>query len=189
LVDGDDRCREIRNVSYDYLTPEENEEFHISGKEKVMKIPYLLIFCTALVVGGALNTGATDAFGQTDEEKTPIADSWQTTKNKIALFADARVKRRQLEVETTKDVVMLPGKVNSDATEPAAEDIAKELDVVKTVKNDPEVVAPSTRETVEESQGSPEFDVKGGTAKFRSLHSGRLKLMIIGSLYHGLMKP
>ena len=154
-----------------------------------MKIPYLLIFCTALVVGGALNTGATDALGQTDEEKTPIANSWQTAKSKIALFADSRVKRRQLEVETTKDVVMLPGKVNSDTVEPAAEDITKELDVVRTVKNDPEVVAPSTRGAVEDSQDSTEFDVKGGAAKFRGLHAGRLKLMIIGSLYHGLMKP
>lgn len=154
-----------------------------------MKIPYLITFCTALVVGGAFTTEATNALGQTDEEKTPIADSWQTAKSKSALIADARVKRRQPEVETTKDVVMLRGKVNSDAPEPGAEDIAKELDVVKTVKNDPEVVATSTGGAMEDSQDSMEFDAKGGDAKFRGLHAGHLKLMIIASLYHGLMKP
>jgi hypothetical protein len=153
-----------------------------------MKISYLITFCTALVVGGALNTGATKALGHTEEEKIPIADSWQTAKSQIALFADARIKRRQLEVEATKDVLMLRGKVNSDPAEPGAEDIAKELDVVKTVKNDNEVVAPSTREAVEDSQDSQEFDVKGEAAKFRGLHVGHLKLMIIASLYHGLMK-
>ena len=64
---------------------------------------------------------------------------------------------------------MLRGKVNSDPAGPAAEDIAKELDVVKPVKNDPQVVAPSTREAVKDSQDSTEYDVKGGTAKFRGL--------------------
>ena len=154
-----------------------------------MKIPYLITFCTALVVSGAFTTETTNAIGQTDEEKTPIADSWQTAKNKIAPFANARVKRGQLEVETTKDVVMLRGKVNADAAVPTAEDIGKEFNGVKTVKNDPEVVAPSTRGAVEDSQDSTEFDAKGGAGKFRGLHAGRLKLMIIGSLYHGLMKP
>ncbi len=48
---------------------------------------------TLLVVGGALNIRATNALGQTDEEKTPTTDSWQTAKSQIALFADARVKR------------------------------------------------------------------------------------------------
>jgi len=60
---------------------------------------------------------------------------------------------------------MLRGKVNSDAAEPAMEDIAKELDVVKTVKNDNEVVAPSTRGAVEDSQGSTEYDVKCGCVR------------------------
>jgi len=45
---------------------------------------------------------------------------------------------------------MLRGKVDSDAAKHAAEDIAKKLDGVKSVKNDLEVVAPSTREAVED---------------------------------------
>ncbi len=45
---------------------------------------------------------------------------------------------------------MLRGKVDSDSAKQAAEDITKGLDGVKTVKNDLEVVAPSTREAVED---------------------------------------
>jgi len=154
-----------------------------------MKIPHLITFCTVLVVGGALTAGATNALGQTDEEKTTIADSWQTAKSKIAPFGDTRVNRRQLDAQTTKDVVMLRGKVNSDAAKPAAEDIAKELDGVKIERNNLEVEAPSTREAVENSQGSTDFDVKSRAAKFRGLHAGRLKLKIISFLYLGPMKP
>ncbi len=64
---------------------------------------------------------------------------------------------------------MLRGKVNSEAAEPAAEDITKEFEVVKTVKNNPEVVAPPTREAVKDSQDSTKYDVKVGTANFRGL--------------------
>jgi osmotically-inducible protein OsmY len=110
---------------------------------------YVLTLCTALVIGGALITGSANARGMADEQ-TPIADSWLTAKSKIALFADARVKGRQIDVETTNGQVMLRGKVDSETAKQAAEDIAKGLNGVKSVKNDLEIVAPSTREAVEE---------------------------------------
>jgi hyperosmotically inducible protein len=114
-----------------------------------MNTRYVLILCTALVVGGALLTGSAQALDKADE-KTPINDTWLTAKTKIALAADGRVKGRQIDVATTKNVVMLRGKVDSDASKQAAEDITKMLDGVKTVKNDLQVVAPSKREAVEE---------------------------------------
>ena len=114
-----------------------------------MHTRYVLTLCTALVVGGALLAGSAHALDQADE-KTPINDTWLTAKTKIALAADGRVKGRQIDVETTKNVVMLRGKVDSDAAKQAAEDITKMLDGVKTVKNDLQVVAPSKREAVEE---------------------------------------
>ena len=79
------------------------------------------------------------------DEKTPINDTWLTAKAKIALAADGRLKGRQIDVETTKEQVMLRGKVDSDAAKQAAENITKLLDGVKTVKNDLEVVTPSRR--------------------------------------------
>ena len=114
-----------------------------------MNTRYVLTLCTALVIGGAFLSGSAQALDKTDE-KTPINDTWLTAKTKIALAADGRVKGRQVDVETTKGQVMLRGKVDSDSAKQAAENITKLLDGVKTVKNDLEVVAPSTREAVED---------------------------------------
>jgi hypothetical protein len=128
-----------------YLTT----HFHTSVKEKILHTRYVLTLWTALDIGGALIAGSTNALGQADE-KTPINDTWLTAKPKIALAADGQVKGRQIDVVTTKNVVMLRGKVDSDAAKQAAEDITKMLDGVKTVKNDLKGVAPAKREAVEE---------------------------------------
>ena len=53
-----------------------------------MNTRYILTLCTALVIGGALITGSAYAVSKADE-KTPITDTWLTSKTKIALFADA----------------------------------------------------------------------------------------------------
>jgi hyperosmotically inducible periplasmic protein len=114
-----------------------------------MNIRNVLTVCTAVVLGAML-IAAPMAGSAKASEKTPINDTWLTAKTKIALAADGRVKGRQIDVETTKGVVMLRGKVDSDAAKHAAADITKMLDGVKSVKNDLEVVAPSAREAVEE---------------------------------------
>jgi hyperosmotically inducible protein len=122
---------------------------YISVKETIMNTRSVLTLCTALVVGGAFLTGSAHALGQADE-KTPINDSWLTSKIKIALFADARVKGREINVETTQGLVMIRGKVDTDAAKQAAEGIAKGIDGVKTVKNDLQVIAPSKREATDD---------------------------------------
>ena len=109
-----------------------------------MNTRYVLTLCTALVVGGALLTGSAHALDKI-AMITPINDTWLTAKTKIALAADGRVKGRQIDVETAKSVVMLRGKVDSDAAKQAAEEITKTIDGVKSVKNDLEVVVPSMR--------------------------------------------
>jgi hyperosmotically inducible protein len=114
-----------------------------------MKTHYLVTLCTALVVGAALITVPATAV-DVSKETALVNDSWLTAKTKIALAADGRVKGRQIDVETTKGQVMLRGKVDSDAAKQAAEEITKMLDGVKTVKNHLEVVAPSTRDAVED---------------------------------------
>lgn len=137
-----------------------------------MNTRFILPLCTALVVGGALITGSANALGKADE-KTPIADTWLTAKSRIALFADVRVKGRQIDVETTNGQVMLRGKVDSEAAKQAAEDIAKGLDGVKSVKNDLEIVAPSTREAVEEKDEAITARVQTQIAKDSDLkHAG-----------------
>ena len=113
----------------------------------------ILALCTALVIGGALITGSAHAVNKADE-KTAINDSWLTSKTKIALFADARVKGSEINVETTQGLVMIRGKVDSDEAKQAAEGITKGIDGVKSVKNDLQVVAPAKREAIDDKDGS-----------------------------------
>jgi hyperosmotically inducible periplasmic protein len=75
------------------------------------------------------------------EVKTDVTDSWVTAKTKIALYADERVKGRQVSVETVNGTVMLRGKVDSDEARTAAASIAEGVEHVKAVKNDLQVVA------------------------------------------------
>ena len=83
--------------------------------------------------------------------------------------ADGRVKRREIEAKTTKGVVMLRGKVDSDVAKHAAGDITRLLDGVKTVKDDLEVVPPSTRDAVEEKDEAITARVKEHFAKDKYL--------------------
>src|SRR6266496_5611550 len=64
----------------------------------------------------------------TQEAKTGMSDSWLTSKTKIALFSDDRVKGRQVSVETQHGVVTLRGKVDSAEAKAAASEIAKGID-------------------------------------------------------------
>lgn len=85
---------------------------------------------------------------KTEQAKTGVSDSWITSKTKIVLFADDRVKGRQVHVETKDGVVMLRGKVDSPEAKSAALEIAKGIEGVKNVKNELQVVAPSQRSEV-----------------------------------------
>jgi hyperosmotically inducible periplasmic protein len=85
----------------------------------------------------------------TEGAKTAVSDSWITSKTKIALFADERVKGRGVSVDTQKGVVHLRGKVDSDEAKSAAADVAKNVEGVQSVKNDLQVVAPTARKAVD----------------------------------------
>ncbi len=108
-----------------------------------MNTHHLITFWAVLVVGGALSAGCQAT------ETTPITDTHLNSKAKIALFADARVKGKHIEVETTNGELMLRGTVDSDAARDAAEDIAKGLEGVKSVKNNLEVMPSSPPEVGE----------------------------------------
>jgi hyperosmotically inducible protein len=148
---------------------------HISLKEQIMKTHYLVTLCTALVVGAVLIAVPATAV-DISKEKTLVNDSWLTAKTKIALAADSRVKGRQIEVETAEGRVVLRGKVDSDEAKRAAEGITAGLDGVKTVKNDLQVIAPSSREAEEEKDEAITARVKEHIAKDSTLmKDSRLK--------------
>jgi len=100
----------------------------------------------ALVATAPLTAGAQTT---TQETKTMVSDSWLTSKTKISLFADQRVKGTQISVDTAKGVVHLRGKVDSAEAKSAASDIAKGVEGVKSVKNDLQVVTPAARQAVD----------------------------------------
>ena len=107
----------------------------------------------ALVVAGpafAQSTMTDKAKSVTQDAKTGVSDSWMTSKTKIALFSDDRVKGRQVHVETKAiEALERAVKVDSSEAKTAATDVAKGIDGVKNVKNELQVVAPSTRAAVE----------------------------------------
>ena len=128
----------------------------------------------ALVIGMALMGGPSQLWAATTAEKEPATDSWVTAKTKIALFADARVKGRQINVETKNGLVMLRGKVDSDEAKNAAEETAKSIDGVKSVKNELQVVAPVKRKAVEEKDDAITDRVKREIAKDSRLSKGSI---------------
>lgn len=116
------------------------------------------LIVTGFTVAALVAAGGTPAHAQsttekaksmTQEAKTELSDSWITSKTKIALFADERVKGRQVHVETRNGVVMLRGKVDSSEAKAAAADVSKGIEGVKSVKNELQVVAPTERAAVD----------------------------------------
>jgi hyperosmotically inducible protein len=107
----------------------------------------------ALVVAGgpahAQGTMTDKAKTMTQEAKTGMSDSWLTSKTKIALFSDDRVKGRQVHVESKGGVVYLRGKVDSSEAKAAATEVAKGIEGVKDVKNELQIVAPAARAAVD----------------------------------------
>ena len=92
---------------------------------------------------------AADKIKSTAEDmKTGITDSWITSKTKIALFGDERVKGRQVNVTTVDGVVMLRGKVDTMEAKAAAAEVAGRVEHVKDVKDELQVVAPTERSKV-----------------------------------------
>jgi hyperosmotically inducible periplasmic protein len=112
------------------------------------------------------------AKSMTHDAKTAVSDSWITAKTKMALFADERVKGRQVSVETDKSgVVHLRGKVDSAEAKAAAAEIAKGIEGVTSVKNDLQVVAPEKRDMVEAKDADIKKAVQSRLSKDSQLKS------------------
>jgi hyperosmotically inducible protein len=105
------------------------------------------------------------AKGAAKDAKAGMSDSWLTAKTKIALFADERVKGRQVTVETVNATVTLRGKVDSDEAKTAAVSVAKAVEGVKSVRNDLQVVPPGDRKVTDASDKDITQQVEGRLAK------------------------
>jgi len=116
---------------------------------RATKLSATVMVGLALAVAPTWVNAADEKKSTTEAVKTNVSDSWITSKTKIALFADSRVPGTSVNVETQKGTVFLRGKVESDAAKSAAEDIAKGIDGVKSVKNELQVVPASEKKMVE----------------------------------------
>src|SRR5580765_2789726 len=104
------------------------------------------------------------------DAKVAVTDTWVTSKTKIELFADDRVKGSQVKVETIDGVVHLRGKVDSLDAKAAATNVAQGIDGVKSVKNDLQVVSPGARKMVD----AKDADI-AKAVETRLSHEGDLK--------------
>jgi len=100
-----------------------------------------LLALTAIATALALSP-ATSGAGE-------MKDSWVTTKAKMAMVKDDRVKARRVKVETQDGIVTLRGKVASVDEKTAAEEIARGIDGATSVSNALQVVPDDLRPSVD----------------------------------------
>jgi hyperosmotically inducible protein len=89
-----------------------------------------------------------------------VTDSWLTLQTKLALLADERVSSADVHVTTQRGVITLHGKVDSEAQQQAAEEIALNIEGRKQVVNQLTVVSSARRKTVDRQDHQLVTDVK-----------------------------
>ena len=105
-----------------------------------------------------------------------MKDSWLTTKTKMALVKDKRVKARHITVETQGGGVTLRGKVATVAERVAAEEVAKGVSGVKSVSNALQVVPEVQRKSVDAKDDELKKAVKARLEKDGGLKDADIKV-------------
>ena len=132
---------------------------------KMMTVTILGAFIAVAPCAVQAQTTKDKAKSTTEDAKTAVTDSWITSKTKIALFADERVKGTQVSVDTKDGVVHLRGKVDSNEAKQAAAEVAKGVEHAKSVKNDLQVVPPAARKAVDANDKDIDKAVESRLAK------------------------
>ena len=91
-----------------------------------------------------------------------VTDSWLTLQTKLALLADERVSSGDVHVTTQRGVITLRGKVDSEAEQQAAGEIARTIEGAREVSNQLTVVPQAERKAVERQDDQIVKDVKTG---------------------------
>jgi hyperosmotically inducible periplasmic protein len=105
-----------------------------------------------------------------------MKDAWLTTKTKMALMKDKRVKVLRIAVETQGGVVTLRGKVATVAERVAAEEVAKGVAGVKSVSNALQVVPEVQRKSVDAKDDEIKKAVKERLEKDQVLRNADIKV-------------
>jgi osmotically-inducible protein OsmY len=105
-----------------------------------------------------------------------MKDSWLTTKAKMALVTDKRVKARHIKVETLGGIVSLRGKVASAEERIAAEEVARGISGATSVNSALQVVPEEQRKSVDAKDDGIEKAVKGRLDKDEYLKDTDIKV-------------
>lgn len=89
------------------------------------------------------------AESKVEKAKSASKDGWISSKTKLALYGDDRVSGSSINVDTKNAVVTLRGKVASEDEKKAAEEVAKGIEGVSSVKNQLQVVSAAARKAVD----------------------------------------
>jgi hyperosmotically inducible protein len=89
-----------------------------------------------------------------------VTDSWLTLQTKLALLADERVSSADVHVTTHRGVIALRGKVDSEAQQQAAGEIAGTIEGAREVSNQLTVVPEPQRKAVDRQDQQIVKDVK-----------------------------
>ena len=97
------------------------------------QLKYVITIFTAILFMSILGCASTTKSEGTGEY---LDDSVITTKVKAAVFNEPTLKATEINVETYKGVVQLSGFVSSQSSIDRAEEVARGVKGVKSVKND-----------------------------------------------------
>jgi len=103
-----------------------------------------------------------------------VTDTWLTLQTKLALFADERVSSGDVHVTTQRSVITLRGKVDSEAEQQAAGEIARTVEGARDVSNQLTVVPQAERKAVERQDDRIVKDVKRGIKNDAGLKKARI---------------
>jgi hyperosmotically inducible protein len=125
----------------------------------ILAAPGLAAQETASGTMASAESAVKDAGATVTREAT---DSWLTLKTKLALLADERVSSNDVSVKTAKGVITLRGKVDSEAEQQAAGEIARTIEGAQAVSNQLTVVPAAQRKMVDRQDDQIVKEVKRG---------------------------
>jgi hyperosmotically inducible protein len=107
-----------------------------------------------------------------------VTDSWLTFQTKLALLADERVSSTDIHVKTQRGVIALRGKVDSEAEQQAAGEIARTIEGAREVSNQLTVVPQAERKAVDRQDHQIVKDVKHEIKNDARLKKARIHVRV-----------
>jgi hyperosmotically inducible protein len=158
---------------------------------RVMMIAVLVLSLGMLAAPGLAAQGAVS--GQVasaeravkDAGKTAtreVTDSWLTLQTKLALLADERVSSGDIHVKTQRGVITLRGKVDSEAEQQAAGEIAGTIEGAREVTNRLTVVPQAERKAAERQDQQIVKDVRREIKNDARLKHARIHVRADGGI-------